>query len=62
MELTGARDKWKHGFGSRYIKFGEYIAAKYADEVIVLSEKVQKYFKKFYDRDTVFDSEWGYDT
>ena len=29
------------------------IAAKYADEVIVLSEKVQKYFKKFYDRDTV---------
>ena len=51
--IDWARDKWKHGFGSRYIKFGEYIAAKYADEVIVLSEKVQKYFKKFYDRDTV---------
>lgn len=49
--IDWARDKWKHGFGSRYIKFGEYIAAKYADEVIVLSEKVQKYFKKFYDRD-----------
>lgn len=51
--IDWARDKWKHGFGSRYIKFGEDIAAKYADEVIVLSEKVQKYFKKFYDRDTV---------
>lgn len=30
--IDWARDKWKHGFGSRYIKFGEYIAAKYADE------------------------------
>lgn len=51
--IDWARDKWKHGFGSRYIKFGEYMAAKYADEVIVLSKKVQKYFKKFYNRDTI---------
>lgn len=51
--IDWARDKWKHGFGSKYIKFGEFIAAKYADEIIVLSEKVQKYFKKIYNRDTI---------
>lgn len=34
--LDWARDKWKSGFGSKYIKFGEKVAAKYADEIIVL--------------------------
>ena len=47
------RAKWG-GFASKYIKFGEKVAAKYADEIIVLSEGVQKYFKDVYNRKTVF--------
>lgn len=47
------RAKWS-GFASEYIKFGEKVAAKYADEIIVLSEGVQKYFKNTYGRKTVF--------
>lgn len=47
------RAKWG-GIASKYIKFGEKIAAKYADEVIVLSESVQKYFMDTYGRKTVF--------
>lgn len=47
------RTKWG-GFASKYIKFGEKIAAKYADEIIVLSEGVQKYFMNTYERETVF--------
>ena len=41
-------------FASKYIKFGEKVAAKYADEIIVLSEGVQRYFKNTYSRKTVF--------
>ena len=47
------RAKWG-GFASKYIKFGEKIAVKYADEVIVLSKGVQKYFMDTYGRKTVF--------
>jgi len=47
------RAKWG-GFASKYIKFGEKVAAKYADEIIVLSEGVQKYFMDTYRRKTVF--------
>lgn len=47
------RAKWG-GFASKYIKFGEKVAAKYADEIIVLSEGVQKYFMDTYGRTTVF--------
>lgn len=47
------RAKWG-GFASKYIKFGEKVAVKYADEIIVLSEGVQKYFKDTYERKTVF--------
>ncbi len=47
------RAKWG-GFASKYIKFGEKIAVKYADEIIVLSEGVQRYFKNTYGRETVF--------
>lgn len=47
------RAKWG-GFASKYIKFGEKVAAKYADEIIVLSEGVQNYFKDTYGRKTVF--------
>lgn len=41
--------KWK-GFGAKYIKLGEKITAKYADEVIVLSKEIQDYFMKKYGR------------
>lgn len=47
------RAKWS-GLASKYIKFGEKVAAKYADEVIVLSKNVQKYFQLNYQRQTQF--------
>lgn len=47
------RAKWG-GFASKYIKFGEKMAVKYADEIIVLSEGVQRYFLDAYSRKTVF--------
>lgn len=47
------RAKWG-GFASKYIKFGEKVVAKYADEIIVLSEGVQKYFMDTYGRKAVF--------
>lgn len=50
--LDWQREKWQGGFGSRYIKFGEKMLAKYADEVIVLSRGVSQYFKDTYGRDT----------
>lgn len=51
--LDWQREKWKGGFGAKYIKFGEKILAKHADQVIVLSKGVQQYFKETYGRDTV---------
>lgn len=47
------RSKWG-GFASNYIKFGEKVAAKYADEIIVLSKGVQDYFWTTYHRKTEF--------
>lgn len=51
--LDWARAKWG-GFATKYIKWGEMQAVKYADEIIVLSRGVQEYFKSTYNRDTVF--------
>jgi len=51
--LDWQRSKWG-GFASKYIKFGEKMAAKHADAVIVLSENVKKYFKDVYGRETLF--------
>lgn len=51
--LDWQRAKWG-AFASSYIKFGEKMAAKYADEVIVLSKGVQQYFLATYGRKTVF--------
>ncbi len=48
------REKWKSGVGSKFIKQGEKNAVKYADEIIVLSKGVQKYFKDTYGRETRF--------
>ena len=48
------REKWKSGFGSKFIRQGEKNAAKYADEIIVLSKGVQDYFRDTYGRETHF--------
>jgi len=50
--LDWQREKWGKGFASKYIKFGEKILAKYADEVIVLSQSAYDYFKENYNRET----------
>lgn len=51
--LDWQRSKWG-GFASKYIKFGEKSAVKYADEIIVLSKSMQNYFKETYNRETHF--------
>lgn len=51
--LDWKRSKWG-GFATRFLKYGEKTAAKYADRIIVLSRNVQKYFKETYGRDTVY--------
>ena len=48
------REKWKSGFGSKFIRQGEKNAVKYADEIIVLSKGVQTYFADTYGRKTRF--------
>ena len=40
--LDWAREKWKFGVGSKFIRQGEKNAVKYADEIIVLSKGVAK--------------------
>lgn len=51
--LDWQRAKWG-GFATKFLLYGEKCAAKYADEVIVLSKNAQNYFKEKYNRDTVF--------
>ena len=51
--LDWQRAKWSR-FASAYLKFGEKMIARYADEVIVLSENVQSYFRRKYNRETIF--------
>lgn len=51
--LDWQRAKWG-GFATKFLLFGERMAAKYADEIIVLSENVKSYFEKTYKRKTVF--------
>ncbi len=51
--LDHQRAKW--GFIARnYIMLGEKCAVKFADEIIVLSNSVQNYFRREYNRDTHF--------
>lgn len=52
--LDWQREKWKGGFGSKYIHAGEKMAVRFADEIIVLSKNVQDYFQNIYGRETVF--------
>lgn len=49
--LDWARAKWG-GFATKYIKWGEKQAVKWADEIIVLSRDVQDYFLREYGRKT----------
>lgn len=49
--LDWQRSKWGN-FASRMLKLGEKIAARYADEVIVLSRNMQEYFYENYGRQT----------
>lgn len=51
--LDWQRAKWGN-FASRVLKFGEKMAARHADEVIVLSKNVQQYFLNTYGRETHF--------
>ena len=51
--LDWQRAKWGN-FASRVIKFGEKMAARHADEVIVLSRNVQQYFKEEYGREVTY--------
>ena len=49
QDLTSAgldwdREKWRGSVASKFIRGGEKNAVKYADEIIVLSKDVQKYF------------------
>ena len=51
--LDHQRAKWGK-FAKTYIMLGEKCAAKFADEIIVLSKGVQQYFQDTYGRETVF--------
>lgn len=51
--LDWQRSKWGK-LARKCIKLGEKMAVKYADEIIVLSDNVKKYFKNTYDRETNF--------
>lgn len=51
--LDHQRAKWT-GFARKYILFGEKMAVKFADEMIVLSRGVQEYFQEAYGRKTIF--------
>ena len=51
--LDHQRAKWGR-FARAYIMLGEKCAAKFADEIIVLSKGVQQYFCETYGRETVF--------
>lgn len=50
--LDHRRAKWG-ALARTYIMLGEKCAAKYADEIIVLSQSVQDYFREVYNRETV---------
>ncbi|MDF2945084.1 MAG: glycosyltransferase family 4 protein [Herbinix sp.] len=49
--LDWQREKWG-GLATKYLLMGEKIAAKYADEIIVLSKSMHDYFIKTYNRET----------
>ena len=52
--LDWQREKWKQGFASKYIRWGEKMAVRYADHIIVLSKGIQQYFLDTYGRKTTY--------
>ncbi len=50
--LDWKRSKWADGIGSKVIKYGEKMAVRFADEIIVLNKSTQEYFKNTYNRKT----------
>ena len=52
--LDWQREKWKNGFGAKYIRWGEKMAVRCADEIIVLSRNVREYFRNTYNRETIW--------
>ena len=52
--LDWQREKWGKGLAVKYIRAGEKMAVKVADEIIVLSRNVQDYFQMTYGRRTVW--------
>lgn len=52
--LDWQREKWKNGFAVKYIRAGEKMAVRLADEIIVLSKNVQDYFQLNHGRRTVW--------
>ena len=51
--LDWQRAKWGN-FASAFLKFGERMAVKYANEIVVLSENMKVYFQQEYGRHTIF--------
>lgn len=51
--LDHQRGKWGR-FAKAYIMLGERCAVRFADEIIVLSENVKRYFEDTYNRETVY--------
>lgn len=52
--LNWQTGKWKKNLGAKAIKYGEKVAVKFADEIIVLNKKTQQYFMDNYSRSTLF--------
>ena len=52
--LDHRREKWKSGLGGWYMRLGERVAVRFADEIIVLSRHMQAYFLERYGRRTVY--------
>ena len=47
------RPRWKDTLGGKFIRYGEKMMVKHADEIIVLSKGAQEYFVNNYGRSTV---------
>lgn len=52
--LDWQREKWHNGLGAWFIRCGERMAVRFADEIIVLSRRMQRYFRETYGRETVW--------
>lgn len=51
--LDWQREKWQGSLAQRYIHWGEKMAVRFADSIIVLSSNAQRYFRDTCSRETV---------